>query len=300
MTIRWLAAAGLALGLAVAVEGPATVAADAPASVPAGFDVEGHRGTRGLEPEDTLPAFRHAIDLGVDTLELDVAITRDGVPVVSHSPLVENAICTAPDDSLQTGVAIHSLTLAQVQRFDCGSKPNPNFPKQARRPGTPIPTLAGVLDLAAAAGVRVNVESKVTPAWEAAGITPAPADFVRLILSALKTAGMMDSATLQSFDPRVFPLAKQQAPKLTLAWLVNSEPLDAVRSAQALGVNVYSPDYRSLNEGLVKAMHAAKIRVLPWTVDDEATMRRLIDWNVDGIITDYPDLLLQVIGRSKP
>ena len=286
MRFVWLAAALLTLGAS---------------AVAASFDVEGHRGARGLEPENTMPAFARAVALGVDTLELDVAITRDGVPVVSHSPLVEGAICSAPtgQPALATGVTIHSLDWRDVQRFDCGSKPNPAFGRQAARPGAGIPRLSDVLQLARTAGVRVNVETKVTPAWEASGVTPAPSVFVTLIAAALRDAGMLNAATLQSFDPRVFPLAHQAMPGVPLAWLVSSEPPGVLHAAQALGVSVYSPDYRGLREGLVKELQAGGVRVLPWTVDDEAVMRRLIAWGVDGLITDNPDILLGVLGRAK-
>ncbi|HVV45280.1 MAG TPA: glycerophosphodiester phosphodiesterase family protein, partial [Bryobacteraceae bacterium] len=118
--------------------------------------VHGHRGARGRRPENTLPAFQYAIAQGVDVLELDVAVTKDNVAVVSHDPLINATICSGP----KTGVAIHTLTLAELRQYDCGAKRNPAFPEQVPAPGTRIPTLDEVFDLARGSAVQFNVETK--------------------------------------------------------------------------------------------------------------------------------------------
>src|SRR5579872_6270983 len=135
--------------------------------------VHGHRGARARRPENTLPAFQYAIEQGVDVLELDVAVTKDGVPVVSHDPLINADICSGP----KTGIPIHTLSLAELRQYDCGAKQNPNFATQVPQPGTRIPTLSEVFDLSAGTRVWFNVETKIFA--DKPELTPGPEPFTQ-------------------------------------------------------------------------------------------------------------------------
>src|SRR5271155_5053535 len=118
--------------------------------------VHGHRGARAMYPENTIPAFRYAIEIGVDFLEMDVAVTKDSVLVISHDPHINGEICTGP----HPGIAIHELTLSELRQYDCGTLKNPRFPKQQPVPGTCIPTLDEVLNLSRLGNVQFNIETK--------------------------------------------------------------------------------------------------------------------------------------------
>ncbi len=294
-----------------------------PQPIPPGpIDVQGHRGARGLLPENTLPAFEHALELGVTTLELDLGRTRDGTLVVTHDPRIEPGVCLGPQGTpvAEPGPRIHELTLAEVQAFDCGSlNPDPaRFPEPPRRavPGARIPTLGEVLDLAARRGddgVRFNVEVKVVPGSED---TPALEPFVAEVIRVLERHDVVARATLQSFDWRALAVAKRLEPRLRTVALLARDTLDArwlagleperhdgvpglLRAARSF-VDDFSPSWRlllpRLGRGLdVAALQREGFQVIPWTVNDRATMERLLALGVDGIITDYPDRLLALL-----
>lgn len=272
------------------------------ASGGSGFDVQGHRGARGLLPENTLPAFRRAIELGVDTLELDLGVTRDGVLVVSHDPMVNAAICTGADgrDPLPN-TAIHGLSLEQLKTFDCGAKRNPAFASQTPVPGTRVPTLQEVFDLVKSmnSGVRLNAETKITPDWERMGLTPDVDSFVGLVVGAIRRNGLEDRVSVQSFDFRTLVAVKKLEPRLVTVALVTApdEVNDPLRAMKTSGASVFSPNFSRLTEETLRLVHGAGYRVIPWTVDAEADMVRLIGWGVDGIISDYPDVLVRVATR---
>ncbi len=291
------------------------------------FDLEGHRGARGLAPENTMAAFRRALDIGVTTLETDVAITRDLVPVISHDPLLNPDVVRDPGGAwlAQRGPPIHSLTFAELRAYDIG-RVNPesayarSLPRQQPADGERFPALREVLQLAkeSARPVRLNLELKTTPDNE--GRTADPAAFARIVLDAVKDAGLMDRVTLQSFDWRGLAEAKKIAPAVATSCLTiasasmntmardaqGREPWHAGLAAadfggsvpalvKAAGCAVWSPFYRNVTGALVEEAHAIGLRVLPWTVNDEAEMRRLIGLRVDGLITDYPDRLREVM-----
>ncbi len=296
-------------------------AADATASL--GLDVQGHRGARGLLPENTLAGFEHALELGVTTLELDLGLSRDGVVVVTHDPRVDPGVCLDAEGQVlgAPGPRILDLDLAEIQRLDCGSlNPDPKrFPEPPRRnlPGARIPTLAEVFELVARRGdrrVRFNVEPKVEPG---SADTPAPARFVDRVIDVIERHGVGERVTLQCFDWHVLRLAKARIPTLRTAALLGApDTLDpAWQDGLALEdhgsvlrlliaarafVDDFSPHWSHLVPGRgylgapVSAYQRAGFGVLPWTVNDAPTMERLIELGVDGIITDRPDLLLEV------
>lgn len=291
------------------------------------FDAQGHRGARGLLPENTLPAFERALELGVSTLELDVGVTRDRAVVVAHDAYVPPAICLRGDGRPidgERGPLLRDLSLAEVRAYDCGSL-NPDLqrfpePPREQRPGTPMPTLGEVFDLVALRGdthVRFSVEIKLQPGD--LETLPAP-EFVVVVLDEVKQHDLLARVSLQSFDWRALVLAKQKAPGIqTVAllapdtldpeWLNGLEPqafdgvLGLLRAAQPY-VDVFSPYWRMLlppaNERPLPLpeIQAAGFPVVPWTVNDEDDMRALMRLGVDGIISDYPDRLLAVL-RSE-
>jgi len=292
------------------------------------LDLQGHRGARGLAPENTLPAFTKALELGVSTLELDCAITRDGVVVVSHDPALNPDITRGPDGKWlqQTGPAIRSLTFQELQRYDVG-RLNPSnayakrWPEQKPVDGTRIPRLADVFALVRKSGnatVRFNIETKISPL--APDETTTPEDFARKLISAVRTAGMADRTAIQSFDWRTLAVVQKEAPEIPTVYLtVQKGFMDSIQADQpqspwtagyrfrdhgsvprmikAAGGAVWSPFSGDLTREAVREAQALGLKVVVWTVNEPAGMRRMIEWGVDGIISDRPDLLRQVAGE---
>jgi glycerophosphoryl diester phosphodiesterase len=289
------------------------------------FDLQGHRGARGLAPENTLPAFARALDVGVSTLELDVALTADGVLVVSHDPFLNPVL--ARDATGQwlpgpRGPLIRSLTLAQLQAFDVGRiRPDTpyarTFASQQPVDGTRVPTLAQVFALVQSRGatqVRFNIETKLFP--DRPGDTASVEALTDALLQAIATAGLRERVTIQSFDWRSLQRVRQRAPAIPTACLTvqgaNSDNTrdpawtaglrladhgSVPRLVKAAGGTIWSPNAGALTQALVREAHALGLSVLPWTVDDPADMERLAGWGVDGLITDYPDRLREVLQR---
>lgn len=275
------------------------------------FDLQGHRGARGLAPENTLAGFELALELGVRTLELDTVVSADGCVVVSHEPWMSAEICSHPDgrpvrpDEARE-LNIFEMRYEEVARFDCGKRGHVRFARQEPRPARK-PLLREVLELgegyAARNGTRVsyNVETKSRREWEGRWCPP-PGAFVRAIWEEIERAGVADRFILQSFDVRTLQVAYSEALPIELSLLVESGPrgIDAVpdpmvflaKGLHILGFvpEVYSPDHRLVALDVVEAAHDRGMRVIPWTVNSVHDMRSLRDLGVDGLITDYPDL----------
>jgi glycerophosphoryl diester phosphodiesterase len=293
------------------------------ASSAAAFDLQGHRGARGLAPENTLAGFEVALEVGVDTLEFDVAITRDDVPVVFHDrrlnpDLVRDASGRWLDGP---GPPLRTLDLKALREFDVGRlRPGSAYanayPEQRPVDGARIPTLAEALALGRRPGaerVRFNVETKLSPLApdEAAD----PETFARRVVETIRAAGVASRTTVQSFDWRTLRIVRRLAPEIATAHLSSAQPgLDTVRAAdpagspwtdglrvadhgsvagmvRAAGGTIWSPNARDLDAATIAQARALGLAVVPWTVNEVAQMRRLIDWGVDGLITDRPDLL---------
>ena len=292
------------------------------------LDIQGHRGARGLAPENTLAAFARALSVGVTTLELDCAITRDGVVVVSHDPALNPDLTRTPDGQWlsRPGPPIHELTYEQLTRYDVG-RVNPasayarRWPQQQAADGARIPRLRDVFALTRRAGndsVRFNIETKVSPL--APGETAPPEEFARLLAAEVRGAGMAARTTIQSFDWRTLQWVQANAPEITTVYLTAvSDFMDNIgeaarssawtagrhihehggsvpRLVAASGGAVWSPFHGNLTLETLREAHALKLKVVAWTVNDPADMRRLIEWNVDGIISDRPDVLRRVAG----
>jgi glycerophosphoryl diester phosphodiesterase len=292
----------------------------------AAFDLQGHRGTRGLAPENTLAAFRTAVALGVTTLETDLAVTKDDVVVISHDPLLNPDLVRGPDGKwIVAGVPIHSLTLAELKRYDIG-RLNPatqyaqQFPEQKPVDGERFPTLA---ELFATAGpdVRFNIEIKIDPTKP--DLTVDPSRFAQLAVDAIRLGKAGGRSTIQSFDWRGLIEARRLAPEIATSCLsIESNGMDTVgrasgrpspwlagldlanhggsvpRLARKAGCAVWSPFYRNVTAENLKEAQTLGLKVIPWTVNDPAEMTRLIDLGADGLITDYPDRALPVLAAK--
>ncbi|HEV8256226.1 MAG TPA: glycerophosphodiester phosphodiesterase [Casimicrobiaceae bacterium] len=294
------------------------------------FDLEGHRGTRGLAPENTLAAFRRALEIGVTTIETDMAVTKDDVVVISHNPSLNPDLVRDPDGHwlASPGPAIRALPFAELRRYDIGridpkSAYARQFPTQQAADGERFPKLSELFDLAKASGkpVRFNIETKITPTSGAD--TPDPATFARLVVAAVRAADVSDRVTVQSFDWRTLIEVKRIAPEIETSCLtMQTKDNDTVTSpdggpspwhagldlrdhggslpalVKAAGCRVWSMFWRNLTPKDLAAAHALGLKVLPWTVNERSDMRSLIDLAVDGIITDYPDRLREVMAEK--
>jgi glycerophosphoryl diester phosphodiesterase len=276
--------------------------------------VHGHRGARAWRPENTIPAFQFAIDNGVDVLELDLAVTKDNVLVVSHNPtLAPNSypgerICKGPQ--LAPNTPIRTMTLAEVRQYDCGSVPLPAFPTQVAVPGTKVATFDEVLDLAKGTTVQFNVETKSFPNHPE--LTPSPAEFVALIVGAIKKHNVDPARIiLQSFDWRTLAEMRKQYPAIRLSALVGQPKYDALMGhtdptkdfaavAKLTGAEIISPAWEMVTPEQVAAAHQAGAEVAPWTPNTPEQWQKLADAGVDAIISDDPVTLLAWLRAQKP
>lgn len=267
------------------------------------FDKEGHRGCRGLMPENTIPAMLKAIELGVNTLETDAIITKDKKVMLSHEPFFNHEIATKPDGSLVTeaeerSLNIYHMTYDEVKKFDVGIRPHPRFPKQQRMAAVK-PLLADMIDSVEQYCLthhkplpRYNIETKSQPATDDL-YHPKPAEFVELLVAVIKNKKIESRVIIQSFDPRTLQYLHQQYPEFKTALLIE----DFDKKAFALQLRdlgfiptIYSPDYSLVTPLLVKQCHDAGISLLPWTVNDIEKIRELKKMGVNGVISDFPDL----------
>lgn len=272
---------------------------------PAPFDVQGHRGSRGLQPENTIPAFLTALDLGVTTLELDVVISKDKQVVVSHEPYINSAFSLKPDGSPvskkeEKELNLYQMNYADIRQYDTGSNGNPAFPEQEKKKANK-PLLSEVIDQAEAyrkaknlPAFGYNIELK-SEASEYDKSQPQPAPFSDLVVAVLKDRLTPDRITIQSFDFAILKHWKQQIgagryPEVSLAALVENMR-SPEKNLDDLGFKptIYSPYFRLLSQDKIARLHEQGIRVIPWTVNQRDDMERLKKWGVDGIITDYPD-----------
>ena len=295
------------------------------------FDLQAHRGGRGLAPENTLAAFRNAIAIGVHTLETDLAMTSDGVLVLAHDPYLNPALVRGPDGQwlAKKGPAIHSLTLAQLRQYDIGridpgSAYATQWPQQAAADGERFATLDELFALAKQSGhtLRFNIETKIAPSDEA-GTTPTPQRFAQALVQAIERAGLHNKVTIQSFDWRTLIAAKTLAPQIRTVCLTaqtpnfNTLPLAPTRASawhaglrladhggtlpslvRAAGCETWSMFWRNLTPEDFAQAKSYGLKVVPWTVNELDDMRALIALGVDGLITDYPNRLREMMHQS--
>lgn len=261
---------------------------------------QGHRGTRGLMPENTIQAMKKALDIGVETLELDVIISKDKQVVVSHDPYMSADITTKPDGTPvtadeQKSINLYQLTYDQIKKYDVGSKKHPQFPEQQNfRAYKPL--LAELIDSVDAYAKakklpmpRYNIEIKMSPQTDSV-YNPGPAEFVRLVMPICQQK-LGNRYNIQSFDARPLQLIHKQYPSVTLAYLT-ANPKTVAENLTTLGFtpNIYSPYYKTVTNETVTFCHDKKMQIIPWTVNTKPEIESLVKLGVDGIITDYPNL----------
>jgi len=292
------------------------------------IDIQGHRGARGLMPENTLPGFARALTIGVTTLELDLGVSRDNVVVVSHNPELDPAITRTKAGQWlsRKDAVINALDYEELKQFDVGrinpaSRYAARFPDQTAVDGANIPTLAQVFDLVKRSGnltVRFNIETKLNP--EKPGLTLPPSEFIKTLLDVIERYNMSARITVQSFDWRTLQVIQKRAPEIPTAYLSVSQPwFDTLqrgrpgasawlsgfdiddfeqsvpRAVKAAGGRIWSPYYKEVTKEKIVLAHQLGLIVNVWTVNEPRAMQQLIAMGVDGIITDYPDRLRSVL-----
>lgn len=293
------------------------------------LDLQGHRGARGLLPENTLPAFAQALGIGVTTLELDTAISRDGVVMVGHDATLNPDITRGADGQWLTrsDITIHGLAFAQLQQYDVGRIRQRTayalrFSAQQPVDGARMPRLADVFALARRAGnntVRFNIETKISP--EHPQHSPPPAEFARALITLVRAEKLESRVTIQSFDWRTLQVVQQEAPRIATVYLTVQQPwLDNIRAGdsaspwtagfhvshyagsvprmiKAAGGAVWSPYFGDVTRETVREAQQAGLKVVVWTVNEARDIHQMIDFGVDGIISDYPDRLRRIVAE---
>lgn len=282
---------------------------------PAPFDWQAHRGGRGLYPENTIPAFLGMSKFPVRTLELDVVISKEGVPVVSHDPWISAEICLDTmgekmENAQGEALRILDMPYSEIRQYDCGSRRPPSFPRQ-QTSTVQKPTLQAVLRSVTsyypAQGKAIpafNIEIKSRPEWDGT-LTPPPSEFVRNVLGVIRgfTGNQRLDICIQSFDERALEAVKKQSPDIQTALLVkNNQSVQDNLSRLSFQPDTYSPRFDLLSAEDVEYLHSQEIEVIPWNVNQLPDMVRVINMGVDGLITDYPDIIpeLRNLGQPNP
>ena len=270
---------------------------------PKTIDIQGHRGCRGIMPENTLQAFEKAIELGVHTLELDVAVSKDNIVVVSHEPYMNPVICKDPngneinpEDALEHN--LFKMSFDSIKQYDCGTKINPKYPDQKKIKAYK-PALDEVFKSAKALNseIKFNIELKAHPKYD--GIfTPVPEEFVELVLEVIKKNNAFNKTILQSFDLRILEEVRIQSPEMKTALLVDeNESITNKLMQLSFKPEIISPYFELLDHEKVKEYQKDGYKIIPWTVNSIEDMKQMINFQVDGIITDYPDRLVTLLDE---
>jgi glycerophosphoryl diester phosphodiesterase len=267
------------------------------------FDKQGHRGCRGLMPENTIPAMQRALESGVTTLEMDIAFSADSQAVLSHEPFFNHDITTKPDGSFVTreeekGLNLFQMKYDEIKKYDVGMKPNPRFPKQMKMK-VYKPLLSEVFGYVegysrdtALQKVFYNIETKTAPATDDI-YHPSPPVFVDLLMKVIDNNKLRERVTIQSFDIRTLQYLHQKYPDVKTSLLIEpAELLTVNQKIIKLGFvpDIVSPEYHMVTAGLIHDLHERNISVIPWTINDASSIKKYRAMGVDGIITDYPDL----------
>lgn len=260
------------------------------------YDLQGHRGARGLLPENSIPGFLLAADLGVDTIEMDVVVAADSQIVVSHEPWMSSEICSHPDGTHVTEEEARSLNLytmsyEEIAAFDCGSRGNPRFPDQEPR-AVQKPLLSEALraiENHSERTLQYNIEIKSKEDGD--GVFHPDVDtFAELLYEVLAEQDLLNQVTIQSFDPRSLEAVRRIDSQVTLAFLVSNElGLEANMDRLSFIPQAYSPNHNLVDRSLIDSVHGLGMAIVPWTVNDSDRMKELLYLGVDALITDYPD-----------
>ncbi len=276
------------------------------APVPPVFDWQGHRGCRGLMPENTIPAMLLALDLGVTTLEMDVVITKDKKVLLSHEPWFGSEISTRPDGSLITpqdehSYLIYEMTYEETKAFDVGLKPHPRFPAQ-KKIRVSKPLLEDVLDTVQKEMIVrkrtypfFNIETKTTATGDGL-FHPAPGEFVELLMAVIQKKKMEDFLIVQSFDIRTLQYLHRHYPGIRTAILIEeTDKTTPGAMIKKLGFtpDIWSPHFSLIHAKLPAQCHSMGMKLIPWTINDAKKAAELKRLGVDGLITDFPDMKLE-------
>ena len=271
------------------------------------FDFQGHRGCRGLMPENTIPAMLKAVDLGVTTLEMDIVFTKDNVAILSHEPFFNHEISTKPDgqyinEAEEKSFNIYKMTFAQTQKYDVGLKQHPRFEKQQKLK-VAKPSLSSLIDsvenyttINNKPKLLYNIETKTTPETDKI-FHPTPAAFVDMLMKVIQQKKIEERVIIQSFDRRTLQYLHKKYPSIKTALLVEGLDKNSFRKQlKDLGFNpaIYSPEQVLVNPNLITECHKRNIEIIPWTVNDKKEITKLKKMGVDGIISDYPDLFKSI------
>ncbi len=273
-------------------------------------DIHGHRGCRGLLPENTIPGFLKAVDTGCDFLELDVVLSTDGEVIVSHEPWMSSKICQTQEEEnipvdRERSLNLYHMTVSEIQTYDCGNLPHSGFPEQ-KQYSAYKPTLRQVVEAAdehalmsGMVSPSYNVEIKSNPDWYGT-YQPEPAEYAARIIREIDDLGITSRTVIQSFDPAILEVVHAERPDIVVAFLVeNPDGLKANLARLSFKPEIYSPQYKLVDKKLLKALREADIELVVWTVNERKDIRRMLDLGVDGIISDYPDRAMSELeGRE--
>ena len=260
-------------------------------SSPQSFDWQGHRGGRGERPENTISAFQYALQMGMNTLEMDVVISADSAVIVSHEPFFNEDICSPISDSVNN---IYQLPYDEIRQVDCGSNKHPDFPHQQNEVAIK-PLLKDVLEASESYASELgrkkpfyNIEIKSRTEWDGT-FHPEVSEYVDLVMQVIGTSSIDDRFSIQSFDKRTLRYLNKVYPEVDLVLLVEDESsLENHLDEMGFIPQVFSPYYKLVDEVLVGQVHKKGMKLIPWTVNEIADMEALLEMGVDGIITDYP------------
>jgi len=269
------------------------------------FDFQGHRGCRGLMPENTIAGFLEALDLGVTTLEMDVVITKDHKVICSHEPWFSHEISLDPTGSAfaeaeEKTHSIYKMTFAETQKYDVGLKPHPRFPDQKKFAATK-PLLEDVILKSEKHALEqnrplpyFNIETKCLPQTDGL-LHPRPEVFSDLLLEVIFKTGVSERAIIQSFDVRTLQYIHKKYPQIKLALLIEND-LTTAKNLEVLGFtpDIYSPDFILVNDNLIAFCRSENMKIIPWTVNKLSDMKYLISMGVDGLISDFPNKFLSL------
>ena len=270
------------------------------------IDVQGHRGCRALMPENSMPAFKKALEIGVNTLEMDVVISKDHKVLVSHEPFMNHEITLGISGNAilaenETSYNLYKMVYDSIILYDCGSKPHPRFPNQ-RKIKVHKPLLSEVITLAENKSnntIRYNIEIKSDPAYDNV-FTPEVSEFVKLVIEVIASKDIVARTSLQSFDVRALEVIHSQNPEFSTVLLVDENEMIATKlSKLTFKPDIISPYYKLLDAKMVKLYQNRGFEIIPWTVNSKNDIVQMLNLNVDGIISDHPDLVIKVLNGSK-
>lgn len=287
-------------------------------TTPEKLDLQGHRGARGLAPENTWPAFRKAIEHGMTTLELDTVLTKDGEVIIHHDSNTNPVICSRKDGSPIQSKSLYELTLAELKELDCGSKKNPSFPEQTPVPGTSLITIQEFFEKLRSEEkknpslklLRFNIETKFPGDSRSPVSQERMEEHVKALVQSVQKAKKVNQTTIQSFYLPALPQVKKENPNIKtsalyaptyfqgfmmMVGLGGSYRTAILDSAQSLEADTISPYFLYVTPDFMKTAKEKDLLVVPWTVNEKKEMHRLINIGVDGIITDYPNRLSEVV-----